>query len=124
MTSISSSGAASVASPTTTPGLAAPPRATVAAQLTGTAIERRRRTRVYLRFPLFVRPFLFWFYGYVLRGGFLDGVEGLIFHTLQRFWFRFLIDAKIWELQRARSYPTAAVPHAQARDSVLGDRDH
>ena len=82
------------------------------AQLTGTAIERRRflRTRVYQRFPLFVRPFLFWFYGYVLRGGFLDGVEGLIFHTLQRFWFRFLIDAKIWELQRVRSTSARARP--------------
>jgi hypothetical protein len=31
----------------------------------------------------------------VLRGGFLDGIEGLVFHTLQRFWFRFLIDARI-----------------------------
>jgi glycosyltransferase involved in cell wall biosynthesis len=77
----------------------------VAPMLTGTAIERRRflRTRVYQRFPLFVRPFLFWLYGYVLRLGFLDGIEGLVFHTLQRFWFRFLIDARIWELRRARS---------------------
>jgi hypothetical protein len=76
--------------------------ATVTARLTGTAIERRRflRTRVYQRFPLFLRPFLFWIYGYVFRLGFLDGVEGLIFHTLQRFWFRFLVDAKIWELKR------------------------
>ena len=80
--------------------------ATVPAQLTGNPIERRRflRTRVYQRFPLFVRPFLFWFYGYVLRGGFLDGVEGLIFHTLQRFWFRFLIDAKLWELKRSPNH--------------------
>jgi glycosyltransferase involved in cell wall biosynthesis len=91
---------------------AASPHVTVTARLTGTAIERRRflRTRVYQRFPLFVRPFLFWFYGYVLRGGFLDGIEGLIFHTLQRFWFRFLIDAKIRELQRARAHPRATAP--------------
>jgi glycosyltransferase involved in cell wall biosynthesis len=84
----------------------------VAPVLTGTAIERRRflRTRVYQRFPLFVRPFLFWFYGYVLRLGFLDGVEGLVFHTLQRFWFRFLIDARIWELRRARSHMLEARP--------------
>ncbi|MCE3247248.1 MAG: glycosyltransferase [Geminicoccaceae bacterium] len=82
---------------------------TVAPALTGTAIERRRflRTRVYQRFPLFVRPFLFWFYGYVLRGGFLDGVEGLIFHTLQRFWFRFLVDARIWE-RRSKARDTGA----------------
>jgi len=82
---------------------AATPGPAVAPVLTGTAIERRRflRTRVYQRFPLFLRPFLFWFYGYVLRLGFLDGVEGLVFHTLQRFWFRFLIDARIWERRRA-----------------------
>ena len=81
---------------------AAPQGRAVEPVLTGTAIERRRflRTRVYQRFPLFARPFLFWLYGYVVRLGFLDGVEGLIFHTLQRFWFRFLIDAKIWELKR------------------------
>jgi glycosyltransferase involved in cell wall biosynthesis len=83
----------------------------VAPVLTGTAIERRRflRTRVYQRFPLFVRPFLLWFYGYVLRLGFLDGIEGLIFHALQRFWFRFLIDARIWELKR-RFDPTCRSP--------------
>jgi hypothetical protein len=28
-------------------------------------------------------------------------VEGLIFHTLQRFWFRFLVDGKLWERERA-----------------------
>ncbi len=71
----------------------------VVPDLFGTPIQRKRflRTMVYQKFPLFVRPFLFWFYGYVLRLGFLDGMPGLIFHTLQRFWFRFLVDAKIYE---------------------------
>ena len=79
-----------------------PTGARVGPRLLGTPIERKRflRMQVYRRCPLFVRPFLFWFYGYVLRLGFLDGVEGLIFHTLQRFWFRFLIDAKMWEMSR------------------------
>lgn len=82
---------------------AARPRSIVKARFRGTAIERKRflRTRIYQRFPLFVRPFLFWVYGYVIRLGFLDGIQGLIFHTLQRFWFRFLIDAKIWEIEQA-----------------------
>lgn len=77
-------------------------RGQVAARFFGSPIERRRflRHRVYQRFPLFVRPFLFWIYGYVLRLGFLDGVPGLVFHTLQRFWFRFLVDAKIYEMRR------------------------
>jgi glycosyltransferase involved in cell wall biosynthesis len=93
---------------------AARPRSTVKARFRGTAIERKRflRTRIYQRFPLFVRPFLFWVYGYVIRLGFLDGTQGLIFHTLQRFWFRFLIDAKIWEIKRA------ALGAASTRDAA------
>lgn len=68
----------------------------------GTPIERRRflRQSVYDRFPVLLRPFLYFFYSYVLRLGFLDGVPGLIFHVLQRFWFRFLVDAKLVELER------------------------
>ncbi len=75
-------------------------------RLFGNAIQRRRflRTKVYQRFPLFIRPFLFFVYGYILRMGFLDGREGLIFHVLQRFWFRFLIDAKIYETKKGRNY--------------------
>lgn len=77
--------------------------AMVAPRLAGSPIERRRflRQSVYNRLPLFVRPFLLWFFDYVVRLGFLDGTPGLIFHTLQRFWFRFLIDAKIYEARRA-----------------------
>ena len=90
-----------------------PEHSRVIPRLTGTAIERKRflRTRVYQRFPLFVRPFLFWIYGYVFRLGFLDGVEGLIFHTLQRFWFRFLVDAKLWELTRRLGSPEPSAAH-------------
>lgn len=68
-------------------------------RLTGNPIERRRwmRQRVYRNLPLFVRPFGYFLYRYVLRLGFLDGTEGLIFHFLQGFWYRFLVDAKIYE---------------------------
>jgi glycosyltransferase involved in cell wall biosynthesis len=50
------------------------------------------------RLPLFVRPFLYFFYRYVLRFGFLDGKQGFIFHFLQAFWFRLLVDIKLEEL--------------------------
>lgn len=72
--------------------------------LLGSPIERKRfyRTKIYQRFPLFVRPFMLFFFDYVIRLGFLDGRPGLIFHVLQRFWFRFLIDAKIFELKSKR----------------------
>jgi hypothetical protein len=39
----------------------------------------------------------YFFYRYFLRFGFLDGKPGLVFHVLQGFWFRFLIDAMILE---------------------------
>jgi hypothetical protein len=38
-----------------------------------------------------------------LRLGFLDGREGFIFWTLQTFWFRFLIDAKLFEQRKSKS---------------------
>jgi hypothetical protein len=60
----------------------------------------------------------------VLRLGFLDGIEGLVFHTLQRFWFRFLIDARIWERRRQVAKPSAKPPQATTWRSVLGHGDH
>ena len=56
--------------------------------------------RLYLRLPAFYRAFFFWFYRYFLRLGFLDGKQGLIYHFLQGFWYRFLVDAKLYELEK------------------------
>lgn len=68
--------------------------------LRGNPVQKKRFLRsIYEKFPLFVRPFLFFIYRYFLRLGFLDGKEGLIFYVLQTFWFRFLIDAKLFERQ-------------------------
>jgi len=50
--------------------------------------------------PLFIRPFLYFIYRYFLKFGFLDGKEGLIWHFLQGFWYRFLVDAKIYEIEK------------------------
>lgn len=79
-------------------------------RLAGNPIERKRflRSRVYRRFPLFVRPFLLFFFDYVLRLGFLDGRPGLVFYVLQRFWFRFLVDAKLLEMRLKRIHRIAA----------------
>lgn len=64
----------------------------------GNPAQRKRFLRQrYNRLPLFMRPLLLFTYRYFFRLGFLDGTEGLIFWVLQTFWFRFLIDAKIWE---------------------------
>jgi glycosyltransferase involved in cell wall biosynthesis len=49
--------------------------------------------------PLFVRPFLYFGYRYFWRLGFLDGRNGFLFHYLQAFWFRFLVDVKLSDLE-------------------------
>jgi glycosyltransferase involved in cell wall biosynthesis len=67
-------------------------------KIAGSPVERKRFLRgIYNGFPLFVRPFGLFFYRYFVRLGFLDGPTGLIFYILQTFWFRFLIDAKLFE---------------------------
>lgn len=66
----------------------------------GNPMEKRRFLKsLYMKLPLFIRPFLYFIYRYFFKLGFLDGKEGLIFHFLQGFWFRFLIDAKIFEIK-------------------------
>jgi hypothetical protein len=67
--------------------------------------QQRRRyfKRRYEQLPRLLRPFLYFFFRYIICLGFLDGRRGLIFHLLQGFWFRFLIDAKIIE-RRCNGY--------------------
>ena len=77
-------------------------------RLLGTKVERTRwlKTHLYARSPLFVRGLLYFLYRYVIRLGCLDGIPGLIFHVLQGFWYRFYIDARIYEM-RSRWQSTA-----------------
>jgi len=78
------------------------PGAHVIAPGTGDPIaEKRAQKSLYYRQPLFLRAFLLFLYRYFWKLGFLDGVEGLIFYVLQTFWFRFLVDAKLYERRKA-----------------------
>jgi glycosyltransferase involved in cell wall biosynthesis len=68
----------------------------------GVEIEGGRRTiikyTVWERIPLSLRPHFTFLYQYFIRLGFLDGVEGLIYHFLQGFWYRLIIYCKVLEL--------------------------
>jgi glycosyltransferase involved in cell wall biosynthesis len=84
----------------------------VQAKLGGNPVERKRFLRkLYNDTPLFVRPFILFIYRYFLRLGFLDGAEGFIFYVLQTFWFRFLIDAKLFEMRKAHRQQDTALRH-------------
>lgn len=73
----------------------------VGAKLLGSHIERKRwlRTKFFWNLPLFSRTFAYFFYRYILRLGFLDGIEGAIFHFIQGFYMHFITDAKVFELR-------------------------
>jgi len=71
----------------------------VAPRLFGTQDQRKRYLKLkYASLPLFTRPFLYFFYRYFVKLGFLDGKKGLIWHLLQGLWYRFLVDAKLFEV--------------------------
>ena len=70
-------------------------------RLFGHADERVRWLKARWRgLPLYVRPCLYFGYRYIVRAGFLDGREGFVFHVLQAFWYRLLVDINISELQQ------------------------
>ena len=50
--------------------------------------------------PIFLRPFLYFFIRFILKLGFMDGKQGFIWYVLQGFWYRFLVDAKIYEIKK------------------------
>lgn len=60
-------------------------------------IKRILKFRLYYKFPMGLRAHLYYIYRYYFRLGFLDGKEGKIFCFLQAYWYRFLVDAKIYE---------------------------
>jgi len=81
----------------------------------GNPAQRKRFLRAYYyRMPLFFRAFALFFYRYFFRLGFLDGTEGTIFWVLQSLWYRFLVDAKIWE----RRHVTTQVRMASAKPAT------
>jgi hypothetical protein len=72
------------------------------ANIFGNKIERKRwlKENLYFRFPLFIRPFFYFTYRYLIKLGFMDGKEGAIFHLLHAFWYRFLVDTKVYQIER------------------------
>jgi glycosyltransferase involved in cell wall biosynthesis len=79
----------------------------------GTPDDRTRYLKqTWRRMPRFVRPVVYVTYRYVVRLGVLDGKEGFIFHVLQAFWYRLLVDINLDEL---RADPRPAPSEASTR---------
>jgi glycosyltransferase involved in cell wall biosynthesis len=64
------------------------------------AFKRWVKEHVYNVLPEGLRAFLYFFYRYIIRLGFLDGREGAAFHVLQGLWYRYLVDCKVREVRQ------------------------
>lgn len=62
--------------------------------------KRRVKNKGYYQMPKFFRAHMYFIYRYYIKLGFLDGPEGKIFHFLQAYWYRFLVDAKMYECEK------------------------
>lgn len=63
-------------------------------------VKRFIKNHGYYSLPKFFRAHLYFIYRYYFRLGFLDGKEGKIFTFLQAYWYRFLVDAKMYECEK------------------------
>ena len=65
------------------------------------SFKRWTKERVYNRLPFTLSATLYFLWRYIFQLGFLDGRSGLVYHFLQGYWYRFLVGAKLMELERA-----------------------
>lgn len=64
------------------------------------ALAKRMKKHRYARQPLFWRSFAYFCYRYFLKGACLDGKVGFIWTFLQGWWYRTLVDAKVFEIKQ------------------------
>lgn len=63
------------------------------------ALAKRMKKHKYARQPLFWRSFAYFCYRYFLKWACLDGKVGFIWTFLQGWWYRMLVDAKVYEIK-------------------------
>jgi glycosyltransferase involved in cell wall biosynthesis len=63
--------------------------------------ERKRwiRTNIWNKLPPVVRAFIYFIFRYIIQGGFLDGKKAFMYHFIDSFVYRTLIDFKYLEMK-------------------------
>jgi len=82
-------------------GLFACPELTVIGSGRQARVKRFVKERIYNRLPFGLGPLAYFLYRYLGQLGFLDGRAGLVYHVMQGFWYRLLVDIRVRELERA-----------------------
>lgn len=75
-------------------------------------IKRLIKERLYNRIPFTISAWLYFLWRYIFQLGFLDGRSGLVYHFLQGYWYRFLVGAKVMELE-------AAIAHLHSKQEII-----
>ena len=70
-------------------------------QISEQAHQKRMMKHKYAKQPLFWRSFAYFCYRYFFKLGFLEGKEGFLWLFLQGWWYRTLVDAKVFEIKKA-----------------------
>lgn len=60
-------------------------------------LRKRMRSSFYYKLPKYFRAKLYYWFIFYLRLGFLDGEAGRVYAFIQAYFFRFVVDAKIFE---------------------------
>ena len=86
------------------------------------ANDATAKKQFYRRLPMFWRAAVYFVYRYVVRLGFLDGREGFLWHFLQGWWYRTLVDAKVLELHKCLKLMGGGKPSLSALRDLLKEK--
>lgn len=70
-------------------------------QISKQAELKRARKHKYAKQPLFWRSFAYFCYRYIIKGACLEGKEGFLWSFIQGWWYRALVDGKVYEIKKA-----------------------
>lgn len=68
-------------------------------EMSADAQEKRDKKKKYAQMPLFWRSLIYFLYRYFFKLGFTQGKEGFLWHFFQGWWYRTLVDAKVYEVK-------------------------
>ena len=75
-------------------------------------VKRLLKERFYSRLPLGLRSILYYIFRMIVLGGILDSPRGWVFHFLQGFWYRLLVDIKVMEVEKRMAHECISVIEA------------
>ncbi len=78
-------------------------------QISKQALQKRAKKHKYAKQPLFWRSFAYFLYRYLIKGAIFEGKEGFLWSFIQGWWYRTLVDAKVYEIKKACGNDTSLI---------------